>query len=50
MNLATSIHSEMVNLFLFFFCIAKVLFGCGFIVVPFALIGHEAWKRRVPRG
>lgn len=49
-NLALSLHSEIINLLLFFYCIVKVLFMCGFVAVPFVLIGHEAWKRRMPRG
>lgn len=50
MNLAISLHGELINLLLFFYAIGKVAGMCGFVAVPFALIGHEAWKRRVPRG
>jgi len=39
MNLATSIHGELVNLILFFLCIAKVLAMCGLVaVLPIALV------------
>ena len=44
-SIVASLPHELTNLFLFFACILKV--GCctGLIVVPFALIGHEIWKR-----
>ena len=39
MNFTTSIHAELVNLVLFFLCIAKVLLMCGLVaVVPLALV------------
>lgn len=49
-SIVASLPHEITNILLFFLCILKVLFTCGFVAVPFALIGHELWKRRVPRG
>ena len=49
MNMAFSLHGELVNLVLFFLCIAKVLLVCGLVaVLPMALI--EAIVKGARRG
>jgi hypothetical protein len=46
---SASLHAELVNLILFFLCIAKVLLICGLVaVLPIALI--ETLVKGVRRG